>query len=228
MEVIVVDNGSADSTLEDIRIWMEENGLDSGRIRIIEMGRNAGVAAGRNAGLKEACGDYLLLLDNDTIANPEAIEGCIYHLEETQGCGICAPALYSPQGELQASAKPFPGLGIKLSHVAGHLLGFGKELKRARGELAKKHPFYLIGAFQMFRREVYAAAGPLDEKIFYGPEDADFCMRVRAKGWSIDYLPQYRLIHDWRRATRRSPLSRLGRLHAAALLHFYIKHRRFR
>lgn len=43
-------------------------------------------------------------------------------------------------------------------------------------------PEYLIGACQFFRREAYLEAGPLDENIFYGPEDADFCLRIRKKG----------------------------------------------
>lgn len=223
VEVLLVDNGSQDSTISDVRGWMRNNNLPEERLQIIEMRRNVGVAAGRNVGLQKAKGEMLLLLDNDTIANAAAIEACRKHLMEHSECGVCAPALYSPAGESQSSAKPFPGLGVKLRHV----LLRGKESQMEERELKKEHPFYLIGAFQMFRREDLEKVGMLDEAIFYGPEDADFCMRMQRLGKTIDYLPQYGMIHDWQRATHRSPLSRLGLKHAKGLLHFYWKHKRF-
>ncbi len=219
VEVVLVDNGSADQTVADVKAWMNVDCPADGRIRICEMGRNVGVAAGRNAGLRMACGDKILLLDNDTIADAGVIEECRRYLDENPGCGVCAPALVSPSGEVQASAKPFPGLGIKIAH----LLCRGRELRVEREELLKRHPFYVIGAFQMFTRHTLDAVGLLDEHIFYGPEDADFCMRVRATGQTVDYLPHLRMIHDWRRATRRSPFSRLAIRHALGLAYFYLK-----
>lgn len=220
VEVILVDNGSEDDTLEQVEMWRDE--CLTGNLRIIRAGENLGVARGRNLGLKAAGGEVLMLLDNDTIANPDTFETLCEYVERNPSCGIAAPALYSPQGELQASAKPYPGLWLKLSHV----LRPGRELAAEREELRKRHPFYVIGACQVFRRDVLDRVGWLDEKIFYGPEDCDFCIRVRRAGYTVDYLNDLRLTHDWRRATRRSPFSRLGRLHARALLYFWIKNKK--
>lgn len=225
-EVVIVDNGSSDSTIADIEQFRWSTGISPEKLRIEALPTNRGVAAGRNAGLEITRGDIILLLDNDTIINDDAIKGMLNHLRRNPGCGICAPALVSPDGELQASAKPYPGLKIKLTHIIGKF-GKGCELKCEREELKKRHPFYVIGAFQMFRRETLRAVGKLDDGIFYGPEDADFCIRVRNTGLTIDYLPEYQIIHDWRRATHKRPWSRLGRLHCKGLLHFWIKHRRF-
>ena len=55
----------------------------------------------------------------------------------------------------------------------------------------------------MIRREVIERIGLLDENIFYGPEDADYCMRIAAEGWKVVYLPQYTIVHHWRRATNK-------------------------
>ncbi|MDE5957836.1 MAG: glycosyltransferase family 2 protein [Muribaculaceae bacterium] len=218
VELIVVDNGSADGTAAAIEAFRTGNTLRN--LRLLRSEENLGVARGRNLGLASAGGEVLMLLDNDTIADGETYDALLRHVAATPGCGIAAPALYSPGGELQASAKPYPGLWLKVAH----LLRPGRELECEREELRKPHPFYVIGACQVFRREVYEKVGPLDAAIFYGPEDADFCIRVRKAGYTVDYLADLRLTHDWQRATRRSPFSRLGRLHAKALLHFWLKH----
>lgn len=219
VELLLVDNGSSDGTVAAVREWMRR--LCIRNLHIIEAGENLGVARGRNLGLRAATGDILMLLDNDTIGDPSVFEALREHVERNPGCGVAAPALYAPDGELQASAKPYPGPWIKIAH----LLRPGRELKCERLELEKEHPYYVIGACQTFRRSTLERVGYLDEAIFYGPEDCDFCIRVREAGLTIDYLRDLHLIHDWRRATRRSPFSRLGRLHACALLHFWLRHK---
>ena len=68
--------------------------------------------------------------------------------------------------------------------------------------------------------------GVLDEHIFYGPEDADWCLRVKQAGWKIHCLYNYTIMHDYRRSTKTRPLSPLGRKHIKALLYFYWKTKR--
>ena len=219
-DVVLVDNGSTDNTRSELTSWLKEHAEIAGRIKIIYLDTNLGVAGGRNVGLREAKGQLLLILDNDTIVNVDALDGLRQHLIDNPTCGICAPALKSPEGELQSSAKPYPGPWLKVAHVFRP----GKELERERTEMLKKHPWYGIGACQMLRRSTFETVGPLDSSIFYAPEDADYCARVRRAGFTIDYLPQYTIIHDWRRVTRRSPLSKLGRRHTLALIRFWLRH----
>lgn len=217
VELVLVDNGSTDGTLRKVDAWTAANAVAN--LRVIRAGENLGVARGRNLGLSHAHGSVLMLLDNDTLADGHVFDMLLDHLSHHPECGIAAPALYSPQGELQSSAKPYPGPWLKVCHV----LRPGRELACERRELTSPHPFYVIGACQMFRREVLEKAGMLDERIFFGPEDADFCMRVRRAGYTVDYLPHLHLIHDWQRATRRSPFGSLGRRHARALLRFWLR-----
>ena len=58
---------------------------------------------------------------------------------------------------------------------------------------------YLISACWLFTREVYEKVGPLDEQIFYAPEDVDFCIRVWKAGFKIGYVPEYKMVHDFER-----------------------------
>ncbi|MGM9862104.1 MAG: glycosyltransferase family 2 protein [Muribaculaceae bacterium] len=216
-EVVLVDNGSTDGTAAAIAA---EHYPWSSRLRLIRLGSNRGVAAGRNVGLQEAVGEVIMILDNDTIITADAIVALTAYVSDHRDVGIAAPQLLSPAGEVQDSAKPFPGLGIKLRNVLG---------LRARSASAlppAADPYYVIGACQVMRREVMQRVGLLDEHIFYGPEDADYCARVRAAGFSIKYLPHIIIVHDWQRATTRRVLSPLGRRHIAALLYFYRKHHR--
>ena len=87
-------------------------------------------------------------------------------------------------------------------------------------------PEYLIGACQLIRRDAYEAAGPLDEKIFYGPEDADFCLRVKKAGFSLAYVPEFTVLHHCQRMSRSRILSPIGLKHIEGLVHLYFKYKR--
>lgn len=218
-EVIVVDNGSCDDTVAAITGRFPQ-------VKIIRMDENKGVAAGRNAALSVAGGRYLMILDNDTIASAEAIYSLRDYLASHLDVGLVAPLLVSPQGETQTSFRPYPGIVAKLNNIFRGRHRSSVE----RGSGAPAHelePFYVIGAAQMFPHDVWEAAGPLDENIFYGPEDADFCMAVRSKGGRVVYLPSVTIVHDWQRATTSNLFSAAARRHIMALLYFWRKHRRF-
>lgn len=218
-EVIIVDNGSSDGTSDAIAGM----GLKwCAQLKYLSLPKNLGVASGRNAGIKQASRDVIMFLDNDTIVNGESISYMHDRLISDSTIGIIAPSLWSPDGTLQDSAKPYPGLGLKLRHFISQKWHRSDEIQK----VVECEPFYVIGACQMFRHEILQKIGLLDERIFYGPEDADFCMRVRDAGFRIIYDPYARIIHDWQRATSRRRFSRLSFLHVRGLLHFYVKHRR--
>lgn len=216
-ELILVDNGSTDGTADAVAEAFPA-------VRILRLAANRGVAAGRNAGLRICTGEYLMILDNDTIANRDTIFGLAAFLRRHPEVGIVAPRLISPEGATQKSFKRFPGLAVKIRNV---IAGKNRTSVTRKVPVRELEPFYLIGAAQMFPRDVYLMAGPLDERIFYGPEDADFCMAVRSLWKRVVYCPQFTIIHDWQRSTTKKLLSSAARRHARALLYFYAKHRRF-
>lgn len=213
IEVIVVDNGSTDGSHEYLPSLFK--GI------YLYLPENCGVANGRNEGIRCASGKYVMLLDNDTIPTDKAIAGLVQYLEENDDVGLVAPRLVSPDGETQASFKAYPGLKEKLCNV------LGRKQEGIAVPDVDIEPFYVIGACQVFRRELIDRVGVLDGHIFFGPEDADFCMRIRESGMRVVYTPAITIIHDWQRSSARRPFSRLAWLHAKALLYFYRKHRRW-
>lgn len=214
-EVIVVDNGSVDGTGEVVATHYPD-------VRYVGLLRNFGVAYARNRGIERSSGEFIWLLDDDTIVNSMATEALLEFMDRNPMCGLCACQLRDESGSVQLSYKPYPSVVIKLRNV----LGF-KPVDPYRGNALPFEPEYVIGACQLIRREVFEQVGLLDENIFYGPEDADFCMRVRQKGWHVIYIPYVHIVHRWKRITARKPFSKIGRRHIAALFYFYIKHRRF-
>lgn len=214
----IVDNGSSDSTIADIKALHLPN------INIIGSRNNLGVARARNIALKalpKKC-EYILILDNDTIVNPEAIDSMMQYMDEHPDTGLIGPRLTSPDGITQHSFLPFPGIGEKIRNLLSKSNNIVANIPQQPFE-----PFYVIGACQMIRRDIVDKVGLLDESIFFGPEDADYCMRVRQVGFRIIYLPSAVIIHDWQQTSRHHPFSPLALKHIRGLLHFYMRHKRF-
>lgn len=217
VEIILVDNGSQDGTVSFIKETYPH-------IKLISLVANMGVAYARNRGLEKASGKYLFILDNDTVAGKEAIEGMEAFMDGHSEVGICGCKLIDADNRVQESCRRYPGISEKLSNLrkpGEYRYSYDEDRKSAPFE-----PEYLIGACQFIRREAFEAVGLLDQHIFYGPEDADFCLRVKKAGWSICYLPQYSIIHLCQRRTNKKLFSKLARKHAVALLYFYWKHKR--
>lgn len=214
-EVIVVDNGSSDDTAEYIRNHYNE-------IRLIELPANKGVSFARNRGLEIADGDYLFIIDNDMLINDEAVHGMYDFMENNPDVGICGCALRYGDGELQDNCKKYPGFICKFKR----LLNINKPDYTYNPEEKPFDVTYLIGACQFIRRETFEQVGSLDENIFYGPEDCDYCLRTSKKGWRVTFVPQYSLIHYCQRITRSNPFSRIGRLHIRGMIYLYWKYKR--
>lgn len=217
-ELIYVDNGSTDGSQQ----YMESVG---GNITTIFLTENRGVAAARNIGMARAKGQYLFILDNDIVANDEAIRTMEQYMDEHPQVGLCASKLLYPDGTLQSSCKVYPGIKEKIKHILmRHTTHIDYE-----AEMYGHVPFspeYVIGACQMIRREAFADVGMLDEHIFYGPEDCDYCLRMRQAGWQVIYLPEVSMHHHCQRRTTTNIFTPLARKHIQALIYFYWKHKR--
>lgn len=217
VELIWVDNGSHDGSAAMVEKEYPQ------AVRIL-LPRNRGVAYARNRGVEAATGEYVLFLDDDTEASPEAIDALLTYMDTHPSIGIAGCALRDSEGNLQDSFKPYPALRRKVANVVRAKCGRPTPpVKLPAGVI---HPTYIIGACQLIRRSLFEKIGLLDEAIFYGPEDADFCLRARKAGYDIAYLPAVSILHHWRRITSRSLFSPISRRHMAALIHFWLKHRR--
>lgn len=222
-EVICVDNGSGDGTAE-----MVESRFP--RVHLIRNPENRGVAPARNQAIRAAKGRYIAILDADLEFVEDSLGALVRLMDERPDVGICGCRLVFPDGATQKNAKRFPSPWALLSRrlpMLGALDG-GRAL--AAHEMhdwdreSSREVQYLIGACQIVRREVFDQVGLLDEKIFYGPEDIDFCLRARMAGWKAWWLHSVRIIHHEQRVTKRNPLSALSLKHYMALLYFFRKH----
>ena len=218
-EVIVVDNGSRDDTAALLAKHPE--------LVVIRNAENRGVAPGRNQGLRRARGELVAVLDVDTVPAPRAFTTLVEALRATPRAGVVAPKMVGPDGSLQYSCRRFPTLLDKLARRLperwGRSLADDVEL-RGWDHASVREVDYVIGACQVIRAAALAEVGLLDERIFYGPEDVDLCLRMRRAGWSVVYVPAAVVMHLERRVTRKLWSSLTAR-HAYALAYYFWKHR---
>ncbi|TME18418.1 MAG: glycosyltransferase family 2 protein [Chloroflexi bacterium] len=219
-EAIVVVNGDEDGSAVAVRDrfpW----------VRLIVNESNRGVGPARNQGLEAARGRVILLVDADTTSRAGALTGLVQALEGDSEVGVVGPRLVSPDGERQRTARAFPTILTKIRRRApARLRAVLPNDDVSDGEQAV-NVGYVIGACQAIRRRALDTVGLLDERIFYGPEDVDLCLRMWKAGWRVVWDPRHVVVHHEQRLTKRRLLSRLTLRHAWGLGYFFLKHRYF-
>lgn len=224
-EIIYVDNGSKDGTLSHVRRQFPQ-------VNLVENRKNLGVSKARNQGIRIAKGKYIWILDSDTVVNSAAIQEMLLYMDKHANVGICACRQEDKDGNVQNSYRPFPSISQKMKSALHHI--FLKFNISVYGNLTNPYKIineqpvevdYVIGACQMIRKELFETIGLLDEKIFYGPEDADFCLRAKRAGWKTVYLPCIHIIHHYKRITTRKIFDKLTLYHIQALCYYFKKHK---
>ncbi|MBN2378700.1 glycosyltransferase family 2 protein [candidate division WOR-3 bacterium] len=223
-KVTVIDNGSVDNTVELIK-------KDFSQVNLIQNIKNRGVAPARNQGLAITEAEFVMILDADTEVFPKSLQKLIKAIRARPQAGIVGAQLLYPDGSIQPSCKRIPHLIAPILNRMTNLPGVKKTTIWRHHMMEdwthdKSLPVdYVIGANQLIRTKALREVGLLDENIFYGPEDVDFCVRMWQKGWEVWYISQIRIIHHCARLTKRNPFSRLARLHLYGLLYFFRKFR---
>jgi len=174
-EVIVVDNQSTDGSRAIL------DGYQHRLIRL-NMGYNSGFSAGNNAGARLATGDYLLLLNNDTVVFESTLTDLVTYFDEHPDIGMLAPKLLNGDGSLQ---------------TPGSLL-----MRWAYYGDRPRSVSFLAGAAIMLQRSFYETLGGLDEAYFFYNEDLDLCKTIQKQGRSLVYFPQASMIHFGGLSTR--------------------------
>jgi len=171
-EIIVVDNGSSDGTVE----YLESFAAKNDRVKVIVNNTNRGFAAGNNQGISIASGEYILLLNNDTILTEGWLKGLIKVFEKNPDTGIVGPVsncVSGPQFIKEAS------------------YGSDEEMQKFALKWSEEHRdetmtyIRVVGFCLMTRREVIEKIGGLDESYGSGNfEDDDFCIRAAQAGYN--------------------------------------------
>ena len=219
-EVIVVDNGSQDSTTEMISNNFPE-------IKLIKNTSNKGVAPARNQGLQIAQGKYLLLLDVDTTVAVGTIDVLIDYLDKHSTIGLVGPKLFYPDGQLQYSCRKFPTVWTKVLRrvpVKAAERFLIDELYKSWDHNSVREVDYVIGACQLIRRKAIEEIGYLDNAMFYGAEDVDCCLRLQKADWKVVYNPHAIVIHKEQRITKKRLFSKITWKHILSLMRYFHKH----
>lgn len=210
-ELIVVDNNSSDDSISQLKsafrkiAHAEVNSLFT---HLIEHPTNAGFAVANNLGIEKAQGDYLLLLNSDTLVQPEALDILVRTMHSRQEVGVLAAQLFNKDGSIQSQGGNLPSLFSLACHmlmlddipVIGQFLPSTQHTGHRSDELiATTAEFveqgWVGGTAMLIRKELLAEVGGLDQNIFMYGEDVEFCWRAHKHHWQVGLAPQARVIH---------------------------------
>lgn len=185
LEVIVVDNHSADASLPVAK---------NHKIKpdCIQMGSNSGYSAAVNKGFKNAKGEFFLILNPDTVVLKGTLKKLLDFAKNISPLGAVAPRLLNPDGKPQASVIKFPTITNAIKYYFFNCPNcFNKYLPGNRLQTVE---VAVMAAF-LIPKTTYDSVGGLDEKFFLYYEDVDYCHRLFLKKLPVYYLPTARIKH---------------------------------
>jgi GT2 family glycosyltransferase len=233
LELLVVDNGSADGSVECIERHVPG-------ARVIASQVNLGFAGGNNLGIADALqrasptldrhNTYVLLLNSDVEVEPDTLQRCLDYLAEHPQVGVISPKLVLADGRLdRACRRLFPtparalwkltGLARLRPHderFAGYNLTYLDENETTEVDA-------VAGAFMLVRLAAIDQAGLLDDRFFMYGEDLDWAYRIKAYGWRVVYYPRAVARHLKGGTTRRQSYRMIVVFYRAMWL-FHRKH----
>jgi len=182
IEIIMVDNASTDGSVDYVKNNFNE-------VRIFRNDSNLGFSKGNNVGLREAQGEFILILNNDTCIDRDCIRAMVEVARFDDRVGIVAPKIYFLRKE-----------GV-INNAGSFLLWNGWAVDRGYGEIDKgqydrvEEVFAACGACMLLRRTMLEDIGFFDENIFAYFEDTELSWRARLRGWRVVYTPRAIVYH---------------------------------
>lgn len=191
-EIILIDNGSSDGSLELIRREMPE-------VICIETGSNLGFARANNLGINNARGEYVLLLNSDTKVLDRSLDDLLGYLVAHPDIGAAGARQLDGEGRLQLAWGDFPNFFSEILRKVMHRRLSLNDL-RVRDYLEQRYAGssevdWVSGSCFLARRHAFFDAGLFDEHFFMYFEDVDLCRRIKDKGWKIHYKSDTTIVH---------------------------------
>lgn len=222
-EIWIVDNASSDGTVAVVKKRFPG-------VQIIANNVNIGFAKANNQALALAKGDFLCLINPDTLVQENTFSALLKFLKAHPSVGLVGCKILNPDGTLQlACRRSIPTPWVAFSKIVGlaklfpHSKLFGKYNLTFLDPDETYSVEAISGSFMLFRRQVYQEIGGLDESFFMYGEDLDYCHRIRQAGWTIYYHPATQIIHFKGESSKKSPYAQ-RRLFYEAMRLFVLKH----
>lgn len=198
-DVVLVDNGSADGSVEAVRAAFPE-------VHVAPQAANLGIAAANNVGIRHALAGgaaYVFLLNNDTVVDPDMLSQLVAHAESDPRIGVTGPTmLYHDRPDVIWCT----GNRI-VPHDAGTvLLRNGAPAATVAG-LPPEPVDYIATCAACIKRAVFDDVGLMDERYFIYYDETDWFARAAAQGWRFHYVPPARM---WHKVSASMPLASPG------------------
>lgn len=220
-EVFVVDNASSDDSVKMVKEkfpW----------VKLIVNSKNLGFGSANNQAFKVAVGEYVLLLNPDTIVLPNSILPLINFFDTHTKTGIVSPQLINTDGSIQKSCQRFPTLSgmffefIGLRSIFPGVKKFGSFKMLDFDHNHTRQVDQPEGACMLIPKKVLDSVGWFDEKIFMFFEDVDLCYRIKQAGWEIWFTVDSKIIHHLGQAVKKSRPKMIHSAHRG-LYYFWTK-----
>jgi GT2 family glycosyltransferase len=193
LEIIVVDNGSTDGSIDLVRSQFPH-------VRLIANTENLGFPAANNQGIQVASGRYILLLNPDTEVVRDALSTMVAYCDEHQDVGMVGPQLLNSDRSVQSSRRRFPTLATAFfestwlqPYAPRRVLERYYVLDQTDEQVQDVD--WVYGAAMLARREAIQQVGLMDEGYFMYSEELDWCRRFWEAGWRVVYVPAAQIIH---------------------------------
>jgi GT2 family glycosyltransferase len=221
--VVIVDHESMPSLADGLR-----HALPS--LEIIERRDNPGFAAGVNRAVRASTSPYFLLLNPDCTLDGDVTTALAAWMDANPRVGACGALVRESDGAIQPSARRFPdvttGFAGRTAWLTRVWPGNPLSERNLRMPSDGRQPMlvdWVSGACMMVRRAAFDEVGGMDEGFFLYWEDADFCRRLRDRGWTTAYHPEISVTHLTSRSSARAPVRSLIAFHAGAF-RYHVKH----
>jgi len=212
-EIIVVDNDSSDDSCAMVKRVFPE-------VKLIENKENLGFSKGNNIGVSIAKGEYICILNPDTVVAEDTFTKLLAFSEKKENLGLVGCRLINGSGLfLPESKRNVPTVSVALKKILGSSdMYYANHLTAdAIGEVD-----VLVGAFMLIKKEVYLAVGGFDEDYFMYGEDIDLSYKIIKAGYKNYYYGETTVIHFKGESTLKD--SRYARRFFGAMQIFYEKH----